>query len=913
MKKLMAIILTVTMLLSSLTVLTSFAATETTVTPTVTLTDHTEGEILDWVVTNNTNATSYQAWYDNTNHIYSLEGFENAATIQTKRYEPANSPWKDVYLTNKQGTWATATVNNSCEFYVLYPLEASSSCGQWVVNGGFELVGPVTSGHATSPVTLYMYKKTINIYSGETVNIELGSVNPSWFNQTCSFVIKWTENLDDSNPRATITNNNNLGWVLTNDVDVSAGYAPWRDHAGVITSGVSEFKNVALIQTGRYECASGGVNYEFWKGKAADYVETVTVNHSCDFYVYFSLSEAVASCGKWILNDGYEYLGTTTLSTGNFTFGVYKKSIKLADGETAEIPVGGVNSNWFNQMCGFLVNWTENIKKIDATLTLANTNNLNWEVVNNTSITGDGTSKAYVSENKYYTDIASYDFSDVSYIRSYSQYEPAAEYYKSLYAKKTYETIETMTVDNSCEVYIITKWGYHQNYFQWLANYGYELQADPVKIGTTAHKVYKRAFYLKDGETLEIPLGAPNSNMVNEGYNVIVKWIENPEVTPARVSFTTLGDNAEYYTVTENAYAGEYIVINGGRKIASFNNSGLEGSYILKPFAGDKTDTDFGYMQKPEDETLIKDTDFYTVTIDKTATVYVASPGKYLSGSYMRWLADWQLVKDNEGNDVTITITNDDGSYNMEWVLYKKTFKVNDGETRTFALGNAVLYHNDMYATFFKFTDEDVYTVKLTVNGEGADIHPASDTDVLSGEALDFSFGITGDNYIKSIKFNGNEIYSDSDEKVVWKTPAITADSTVEVTMDSDENYPLPESISSVSKAFSAKGTEDLVVDYKVYKLNVIGFATAKAKIGPFARGEFGMLVALEKPESAAALTVENADVIKALADGSNDKGQYGIRLFGDSITSGQKCWMRAYAYYGDNVLYGTELIEAEF
>ena len=73
------------------------------------------------------------------------------------------------------------------------------------------------------------------------------------------------------------------------------------------------------------------------------------------------------------------------------------------------------------------------------------------------------------------------------------------------------------------------------------------------------------------------------------------------------------------------------------------------------------------------------------------------------------------------------------------------------------------------------------------------------------------------------------------------------------------------------------------------------------------------MLVATEKPESLDALTVENADVIKALADGSNDKGQYGIRLFGDSITSGDKCWMRAYAYYGDTVLYGTELIEAEF
>lgn len=1071
MKKLLAITLSVVMVLSLMTGLT-LNVSAADIVPTATLIDNTEGQILGWKLTNNTNANYYQAWHDNTNHHFVFEGFDNVATIQTKRFEPANDPWKTLYNTNKQGTWATLKVNNSCEVYAIGG-EARNETGKWLIDGGFELVGAVTSDFANNPPTLNVYKKTINIYAGETASIELGATNPVWnnqmysyivkwidnpeltsrtailkdynnlgwvltnnvdisesyslyydngtkiegffdskdavtiqtgryetanggknydffkgkatdyvagievnnscdlyvitplevrdacgkwlsndgytlvdtvkntdnnpqdrfiykksfnmvdnekmtiqvgamsssiINQQCSFVIVWTENLETALPKASLNDSNNLGWVLINDADISESYKIYHN-SGVTLNNIFNAKNAAIIQTGRYETANGGANYEFFKGKAADYVADIVVNHSCDFYVVSPL-DARDNCGKWIINDGYTLESTVSSSEGKSIY-LYKRTVKLKDNETYTIKVGGLNSIIMNQQVAFAVVWTDN--RIDATLTFANKSGLNWGVVNNTTITSNSSSKAYTGENKYYTDVTGYDFTDVSYLQSYSRYEPAAEPYKTIHMGLNYQTLDTMTVDNSCEVYIVLNYQPGDNYLQWIENYGYQLQDKKIAISGVEGFVYKRAYYLKDGETLEIPLGAANSKLVNQGYNVIVKWIENPEVCHPRVTFTTLGDTAQYYTITENAHVGERISVSSSRKIGNFNNSGLEGAYILKPYAGDVYDPDFNYKDRPEDDSLVNDTDFYTVTLDKTATVYVALSGKYIPGTYMRWLADWQLATDAEGNEATINIVNTAGTYTKDWNLYKKTFIVPEGETRTITLGNAVLYANEMYTTFFKFTDGPAYTVDVSVAGEGAKVHPSTSTDVLAGEKLPFVIGTENNYFVKSVKFNGTEIYSDSDSEINWITPEITANATVEIVVEFDENYPLPANISSVASAFSAKGTEDLVVDYKVYPLNVIGFATAKANIGPHKRGEFGMLVVTEKPESAEALTVESEAVLKALADGANSEGQFGIRLYGDSVTSGQKVWMRAYAYYGDTVLYGSELIEAEF
>ena len=155
--------------------------------------------------------------------------------------------------------------------------------------------------------------------------------------------------------------------------------------------------------------------------------------------------------------------------------------------------------------------------------------------------------------------------------------------------------------------------------------------------------------------------------------------------------------------------------------------------------------------------------------------------------------------------------------------------------------------------------------------------------------------------------------------KNIWEddfsfyTDVITDDATIEVVTEKIENLPLPSNLESLAKAFSAKGEEDVIANGRVYDLNVIAFGTALEKIGPHERGEFGMLVLMEKPDSINDLMVTNENVIKATATGSNAKGQYGIRLYGETLTSGQICYLRAYAYYGDTVVYGTNVIEAEF
>ena len=84
-----------------------------------------------------------------------------------------------------------------------------------------------------------------------------------------------------------------------------------------------------------------------------------------------------------------------------------------------------------------------------------------------------------------------------------------------------------------------------------------------------------------DGETLDIPLGAANSNQVNKGYNVIVKWIDNPQTVPNRATFTSIGAHAENYVLTDNAHVGERPIVAHDRVITSLGNSGLEGACIL--------------------------------------------------------------------------------------------------------------------------------------------------------------------------------------------------------------------------------------------------------------------------------------------------------------------------------------------
>ena len=89
--------------------------------------------------------------------------------------------------------------------------------------------------------------------------------------------------------------------------------------------------------------------------------------------------------------------------------------------------------------------------------------------------------------------------------------------------------------------------------------------------------------------------------------------------------------------------------------------------------------------------------------------------------------------------------------------------------------------------------------------------------------------------------------------------------------------------------------------------------ATAKEKVGAHIRGDYGMLVSINEPASVNDLTIDAENIYKASAKGTNAKGQYGIRIYGGKVQSGQKIYARAYAYYGDTLVYGDKLIEAEF
>jgi len=163
----------------------SFAEEEGTAVPTATITNNNN---LGWVLTNNVSANSYKLWRDN-HRTVELEGFDNAATIQTLRYEPANEPWKTLYKGKVSDIFETVTVNNSCEVYILSPIEASNSCLKWINTEGYTLDGTVPTTDGT--VTLNIYKKSFEVGDSGVAEVPLGVMNSNWFNQMFSIVIKW--------------------------------------------------------------------------------------------------------------------------------------------------------------------------------------------------------------------------------------------------------------------------------------------------------------------------------------------------------------------------------------------------------------------------------------------------------------------------------------------------------------------------------------------------------------------------------------------------------------------------------------------------------------------------------------------------------------------------------------------------
>lgn len=884
-------------------------------------------------------------------------GLENAIFIQTRNQDTIDYAGKY----NSQTTQAKIKVNKSCDVYVFTTSLTGALKGldyiYWLGSPdyGFDQMKNsdgtdfklTFKNHQGKDKAYYVYKKTLNIPEGITSVIELGYVGQWMENNMYSAAIVESNDRDEATAKHNITLSTNSPnkWTINRNVkqhdpmhtDSLYKYDWYQSDSKPYWHGLDYYglEGADAIMTANEDmnnstCKSSNSSIDTWA--------TMTIDNSAEIYVVSpdqtARTDTASRWMNWTVYNGFtevrdEAGNHLCLSVKNETNSstkgmyLYKRTVYVPEGETAKVNLGRIGA-WVDPMYTVLVKWIENDNS-EKIVSLTNNNNTNWRIIHNTSITADNKSRLYYGDisNKdslhavdYVTAVnGNLDFSDVSII------QPARDEYNASYQSglPSYKTVETATVNHSCEVYILTRYDPHTDYLAWISHNGFKLQDGTVtttysaKNGFDFH-VYKRTYNLLEGETANIPIGGTRYTWVNCTPVVIVKWIDNVSDKGPQVTFTVPETaTREYYIYAPETFVDDRLCVGYGSKVLDYGNTGLEGLSVLKPFNTDMISS--GYTT--EDLSKMKVFDYYNITLDTTTELYV-STGNMPTDTHLEWLKGWELLADENGNPITYTTTNYNGSVVWENYVYKKLFVVPEGQTRTVSLRNAGagLSAAGMYPVFFKFIEEEIKTNTVTITAdENAKVFPYDLTiDVREGETALVNVGAKDGYFVKSVKVNGEEKY-----KNIWEddfsfyTDAITEDATIEVVTEKIENLPLPSNLESLAKAFSAKGEEDVIANGKVYDLNVIAFGTALEKIGPHERGEFGMLVLMEKPDSINDLMVTNENVIKAPATGSNAKGQYGIRLYGETLTSGQKCYLRAYAYYGDTVVYGTNVIEAEF
>ena len=293
---------------------------------------------------------------------YGLCG-DNCAIIQSANEDSAEgSPCK--VSGHKIATWTALEFTQSAEIYVLSPItedETDIRYMNWLAERGFEKVYD-NGSHAMARVgniNQYLYKRELYVPDGETITVCLGYLGV-YTNNMYSAIVKFIDLPDPPEKTAWVRNANQLNWAVINNTSITDSFRPWHDNFNVYSKGLNsyDFSSVALIQTGRYEPANEPFK-TIYKANTTGTVETVRVNYPCEVYVAMMI-EARNECGKWLLDQGYEKCPTVISESGRQEqFILYKKTFATEYGELNDIPLGTVNSNWFNQMCSFIIKWLE--------------------------------------------------------------------------------------------------------------------------------------------------------------------------------------------------------------------------------------------------------------------------------------------------------------------------------------------------------------------------------------------------------------------------------------------------------------------------------------------------------------------------------------------------------------------------
>ena len=118
----------------------------------------------------------------------------------TTAIQPANSDATNATCTSKtQQTWASFTINNSADIYVMSRYAPGTDYMKWLTTDGYQQVtdkngDPVKVLYSNSTSKNYnVYKKTVSVAPGEIKSIDLGILGPYGDGLMYSVLVQWKE------------------------------------------------------------------------------------------------------------------------------------------------------------------------------------------------------------------------------------------------------------------------------------------------------------------------------------------------------------------------------------------------------------------------------------------------------------------------------------------------------------------------------------------------------------------------------------------------------------------------------------------------------------------------------------------------------------------------------------------------
>lgn len=296
----------------------------------------------------------------------------------TTAIQPANSDATNATCTSKtQQTWASFTINNSADIYVMSRYAPGTDYMKWLTTDGYQQVSdkngdPVKVLYSNSTSKNYnVYKKTVSVAPGEIKSIDLGILGPYGDGLMYSVLVQWKESGAEEALPGQVTNIQSAASMPNLIEGFGIGTKRWSNTGStwdIYTWANLDGFTVNSANSYYLQCNFSDWDTDNFKQSKSEGWLSFDVNRSANIYVILATNgsgvggasaypglNAANGWEKMTKADGTDLKITTASYVEGTSYGrtdtilrvgyVYKKNVTLpADGESVQnisLPYGG--------------------------------------------------------------------------------------------------------------------------------------------------------------------------------------------------------------------------------------------------------------------------------------------------------------------------------------------------------------------------------------------------------------------------------------------------------------------------------------------------------------------------------------------------------------------------------------------